>query len=181
MCKFQLCSLYSRFWKWIWKSVRIIIRIICICQSSIHQHQLRINVSNSIGEYNDRFKYEWRHLRILELSKTVVKHEICSIKSSIHWRNVRINTRGIWKVMHIDPYNFTEWSEKQDEGISVNVRIWGFWGYHNLMLQRCDYVTNDVIILYTAWHWKTAFLVILWLLNRYSFCAFLISEFNQNS
>ena len=26
-----------------------------------------------------------------KLSKTVVKHEICSIKSSIHWRNVRIN------------------------------------------------------------------------------------------
>ena len=23
--------------------------------------------------------------------KTVVKHEICSIESSIHWRNVRIN------------------------------------------------------------------------------------------
>ena len=23
--------------------------------------------------------------------KTVVKHEICSIQSSIHWRNVRIN------------------------------------------------------------------------------------------
>ena len=25
------------------------------------------------------------------LPKTVVKHEICSIQSSIHWRNVRIN------------------------------------------------------------------------------------------
>ena len=35
-------------------------------------------------------------------------------------------TRGIWKVMHIDPYNFTQSSEKKDEGISVNVRIWGF-------------------------------------------------------
>ena len=36
------------------------------------------------------------------------------------------NTRGIWKVMHIHRYNFTQWSEKKDEGISVNVRIWGF-------------------------------------------------------
>ena len=35
-------------------------------------------------------------------------------------------TRGIWKVMHIHLYNFTQWSEKKDEGISVNVRIWGF-------------------------------------------------------
>ena len=36
------------------------------------------------------------------------------------------HTRGIWKVMHIDPYNFTQWSEKKDEGINVNARIWGF-------------------------------------------------------
>ena len=42
-------------------------------------------------------------------------------------------TRGIWKVMHIHLYNFTQWSEKKDEGISVNVRIWGFWGYYALM------------------------------------------------
>ena len=35
--------------------------------------------------------------------------------------------------MHIDPYNFTKWSEKKNEGISVNVRIWGFWGYNVLM------------------------------------------------
>ena len=42
-------------------------------------------------------------------------------------------TRGIWKVMHIHPYYFTQWSEKKDEGISVNIRIWGFWGYHFLM------------------------------------------------
>ena len=34
-------------------------------------------------------------------------------------------TRGIWKVMHIHSYNFTQWLEKKDEGISVNVRIWG--------------------------------------------------------
>ena len=40
----------------------------------------------------------------------------------------RTYTRGIWKVMHIHPYNFTQWSEKKDEGISVNIRIWGFWG-----------------------------------------------------
>ena len=45
----------------------------------------------------------------------------------------KICTRGIWKVMHIHPYIFTQWSEKKDEGISVNVRIWGFWGYHVLM------------------------------------------------
>ena len=38
----------------------------------------------------------------------------------------KVCTRGIWKVMHIHPYNFTQWSEKKDEGISVNVRIWGF-------------------------------------------------------
>ena len=37
-------------------------------------------------------------------------------------------TRGIWKVMHIHLYNFSQWSEKKDEGINVNVRIWGFWG-----------------------------------------------------
>ena len=43
------------------------------------------------------------------------------------------DTRGIWKVMHIDPYKFTQWSEKKDEGISVNVRIWSFLGYHVLM------------------------------------------------
>ena len=51
-------------------------------------------------------------------------------------RNYRLNliyTTGIWKVMHIDPYNFTQWSEKKDEGISVNVRIWGVWGDHVLM------------------------------------------------
>ena len=44
-------------------------------------------------------------------------------------------TRGIWKVMHIHPYNFTQWSEKKDEGISVNVRVWGFWGHHVLMFE----------------------------------------------
>ena len=44
-----------------------------------------------------------------------------------------LSTRGIWKVMHIHPYNFTQWSEKNDEGISVNVRIWGVWRYHVLM------------------------------------------------
>ena len=42
-------------------------------------------------------------------------------------------TRGIWKVMHIHPYNFTQCSEKKDECISVNVRIKGFMGYHVLM------------------------------------------------
>ena len=30
-----------------------------------------------------------------------------------------LNTRGIWKVMHIHPYNFTLWSEKKDEGIRL--------------------------------------------------------------
>ena len=35
-------------------------------------------------------------------------------------------TSGIWKVMHIHRYNFTQWSEKADEGISVNVRMFGF-------------------------------------------------------
>ena len=44
-----------------------------------------------------------------------------------------IDTRGIWKVMHIHPYNFTQWSVKKDEGISLNVRILGFWQYHVLM------------------------------------------------
>ena len=38
----------------------------------------------------------------------------------------RQNTRGIWKVMHIHSYNCTQWSEKKDEGINVNARIWGF-------------------------------------------------------
>ena len=47
--------------------------------------------------------------------------------------DIQSYTRGIWKVMHIDPYNFTQWSEKKGEGISVNVRIWGFWGYRVLM------------------------------------------------
>ena len=42
-------------------------------------------------------------------------------------------TRDIWKVMHIHPYNFTQLWEKNDEGIGVNVRIWGFWEYHFLM------------------------------------------------
>ena len=37
-----------------------------------------------------------------------------------------VDTKGIWRVMHIHPYNFTQWSEKKHEGISVNVRIWGF-------------------------------------------------------
>ena len=74
-------------------------------------------------------------------------------------------TRGIWKVMHIHPYNFTQWSEKKDEGISVNIRIWGFRGYHFKCLHWCDNVINDAIILYTAWYWKTAFLVIGRLLN----------------
>ena len=45
----------------------------------------------------------------------------------------RTDTRGIWKVMHTHLYNFTQCSEKKDEGISVNVRIWGFWGYLVLM------------------------------------------------
>ena len=37
-----------------------------------------------------------------------------------------VHTRGIWKVMYIHPYNFTQWSEKKDEGIKVSARIWGF-------------------------------------------------------
>ena len=47
-----------------------------------------------------------------------------------HYGNIieEEDTRGIWKVMYIDPYNFTQWSEKKDECISVNIRIWGFWG-----------------------------------------------------
>ena len=40
------------------------------------------------------------------------------------------HTRGIWKVMNIHPYNSTQWSKKKDEGIIVNVRIWGFWECH---------------------------------------------------
>ena len=35
--------------------------------------------------------------------------------------------------MHIDPYNFTKLSEEKDEGISFNVRIWGFSRHHALM------------------------------------------------
>ena len=50
----------------------------------------------------------------------------------MHCVNVKWNqdeyTRGIWKVMHIHLYNFTQWSEKKEEGLSVNVRIWSFWG-----------------------------------------------------
>ena len=51
-----------------------------------------------------------------------------SMRTILHGR-LALNTRGIWKIMHMYPYNFTQWSEKQYEGISVNVRIWGFWGY----------------------------------------------------
>ena len=56
----------------------------------------------------------------------VQKQNLCSEFQLILY----VNTRGIWKVMHIHPYNFTQWSENKDEGISVNIRIWGFWGYH---------------------------------------------------
>ena len=59
------------------------------------------------------------------------------VPSGTHWSTssytnqvveiqIETSTRGIWKVMHNHPYNFTQWSEKKDEGISVNLRIWGF-------------------------------------------------------
>ena len=82
----------------------------------------------------------------LEIGKSVLKSDpnIDTQPDGLISRNVTMTvstslvngdryTRGIWKVMHMDPYNCTQWSEKKDEGINVNVRIWGFWGYHILM------------------------------------------------
>ena len=45
-------------------------------------------------------------------------------------------TRGIWKVMHIHLYKFTQYSEKKDEGINVKRQDMGLLGvpYFNVCI-----------------------------------------------
>ena len=45
-------------------------------------------------------------------------------------------------------YNFTQWSEKKDESINVNVSIWGFKGNHILMLAFMKWISPFVCVMH---------------------------------
>ena len=95
-----------------------------IRSTGLHMFLMRQVTECSIMAKSDSIK--------VTLACSVHAENLCLIFCSfmMSWNKfdekVVTNTRGIWKVMHIHPYNFTQWSEKKDEGISVNVRIWGF-------------------------------------------------------
>ena len=110
------------FWPWIHLCTFSILLLLYKDSDGVQKHKKNECLSSWLAEQEDRVRIPASPLEFSEIgyillpSRNMTEIPLKRRKSSIQPINQTVtvrHTRGIWKVMHIHLYNFTQWSEKK--------------------------------------------------------------------